>query len=73
MFKTRVTDLLGTAYPIVGGCMMHISTPEFVAAVSNAGALGMMASAMYASQDDFRQAVRKVRQLTAKPFGVNLS
>jgi NAD(P)H-dependent flavin oxidoreductase YrpB (nitropropane dioxygenase family) len=73
MFKTRVTDLLGTAFPIVGGCMMHISTPEFVAAVSSAGALGMMASAMYASQDDFRQAVQKVRQLTARPFGVNLS
>jgi len=52
---------------------MHVSKPEFVAAVSNAGALGMMASAMYATQDEFRQAVRKVRELTNKPFGVNLS
>jgi NAD(P)H-dependent flavin oxidoreductase YrpB (nitropropane dioxygenase family) len=73
VLKTRVSDLLGTKYPIVGGCMMHISTPEFVAAISNAGALGMMASAMYASQEEFRQAVRSVRRLTDKPFGVNLS
>jgi len=73
MFETRVTKMLGTKYPIVGGTMMHVSKPEFVAAISNAGALGMMASAMYESQDEFRQAVRKVRDLTDKPFGVNLS
>jgi len=73
MFVTRVTKLFSTKYPIIGGCMMHVSKPEFVAAVSNAGALGMMASAMYESQDEFRQAVRKVRELTDKPFGVNLS
>jgi nitronate monooxygenase len=73
MFETRVTRLLGIKYPIIGGCMMHISKPEFVAAISNANALGMMASAMYAKQDEFRQAVRKVRESTDKPFGVNLS
>jgi NAD(P)H-dependent flavin oxidoreductase YrpB (nitropropane dioxygenase family) len=73
MFETRVTKMFGTKYPIVGGTMMHVSKPEFVAAISNAGALGMMASAMYESQDEFRQAVRKVRDLTDKPFGVNLS
>jgi NADH:quinone reductase (non-electrogenic) len=73
MFETRVTRMFGTKYPIVGGTMMHVSKPEFVAAISNAGALGMMASAMYESQDEFRQAVRKVRDLTDKPFGVNLS
>jgi NAD(P)H-dependent flavin oxidoreductase YrpB (nitropropane dioxygenase family) len=73
MFETRVTKLFGMKYPIVGGCMMHVSRPEFVAAISNAGALGVMASAMYESQDEFRQAVRRVRELTDKPFGVNLS
>ena len=73
MFKTRVTELFGVEHPIVGGAMMQVSKPEFVAAVSNAGALGMMASAMYETQDEFRQAVRKVRELTGKPFGVNLS
>ena len=73
MFETRVTKMFGTKYPIAGGTMMHVSKPEFVAAISNAGALGMLASAMYESQDEFRQAVRKVRDLTDKPFGVNLS
>ena len=73
MFKTRITELFGIKYPIVGGCMMHVSGPEFVAAISNAGALGMMASAMYDSQEGFRQAVRRVKELTDRPFGVNLS
>ena len=75
MFKTRITELLGIEYPIVGGCMMHISGPEFVAAISNAGALGMMASAMFDTQEKFRQAVRRAKELTLEnvPFGVNLS
>jgi len=73
MFKTRVTELLGIEHPIVGGCMMHISGPEFVAAISDAGALGMMASAMFATQDEFHQAVRRAKSLTDEPFGVNLS
>ena len=73
MFRTRITELFGIDHPIVGGCMMHISRPAFVAAVSNAGALGMMASAMYDAQDGFRQAVREVRSLTDRPFGANLS
>ena len=73
MFRTRVTKLFGIEHPIVGGCMMHISGAEFVAAVSNAGALGMMASAMFDTQDKFRRAVRRTKSLTGKPFGVNLS
>ena len=73
MFKTRITELFGIQHPVVGGCMMHISGPEFVAAISNAGALGMMASAMFDTQDKFRRAVRTAKSLTDKPFGVNLS
>jgi nitronate monooxygenase len=73
MFKTRITELFGIEHPIVGGCMMHISGPEFVAAISNAGALGMMASAMFDTQEKFRQAVHQTRALTHRPFAVNLS
>jgi nitronate monooxygenase len=73
MFKTRITELFGIEHPVVGGCMMHVSGPEFVGAVSEAGALGMMASAMYDTQDKFRQAVHRVKSVTDKPFGVNLS
>ncbi len=73
MFKTRITELFGIEHPIVGGCMMHISTPSFVAAVSNAGGLGVLASAMCATQDEFRRAIQLVRALTDRPFAVNLS
>jgi NAD(P)H-dependent flavin oxidoreductase YrpB (nitropropane dioxygenase family) len=73
MFNTRITQLFGIQHPIVGGCMMHISGPGFVAAISEAGALGMMASAMFDTQEAFRQAVRDVKSLTDRPFGVNLS
>jgi len=73
MVTTRITQLLGIEHPIIGGAMMNISEPDFVAAISNAGALGMMASAIYPTQDEFRRAVRRVKELTRKPFGVNLS
>jgi len=73
MLKTRLTELLDIQHPIIGGCMMHISGPSFVAAISNAGALGMMASAMFESKEEFRSAVHEVQSLTDKPFGVNLS
>jgi len=73
MLQTRVTRLLGTRYPIVGGCMMSISGPDFVAAISNAGALGMMASPMFETRQAFRDAIRRVRELTDQPFGINLS
>ena len=70
---TRVTASSAARYPIVGGCLMHISGPEFVASICNAGALGMLASAMYDTQEGFREAVRRLRQLTGQPFGVNMS
>jgi NAD(P)H-dependent flavin oxidoreductase YrpB (nitropropane dioxygenase family) len=73
MLQTRITQLFGIEYPIVGGCMMHISGPEFVAAISNAGALGVLASAMFPDRESFRQAVRRTRALTDRPFAVNLS
>ncbi len=73
MFKTRVTDVLGIKYPIVGGTMMWISTPEFTASISNAGGLGVLASAMYASSQDFGAAVDRLLDLTDKPFAVNLN
>ncbi len=73
MIKTRITELFGIEHPIVGGCMMHISGADFVASISNTGALGIMASAMFPSQEDFREAVRKTKTLTDRPFGVNLS
>jgi len=73
MFKTRVTDLLGIKYPIVGGTMMWISTPEFTASISNAGGLGVLASAMYSTSHQFAEALDRLLDLTDKPFAVNLN
>jgi len=73
MFETRMTRILGIEYPIVGGTMMHLSTPEYVAAISEAGCLGLLASAMWKSKASFREAIRRTRSLTDKPFGVNLN
>ncbi len=73
MFKAKITEMLGIEYPIIGGTMMYLSTEEFVAAISNAGALGILASAIYQSKDEFRTALRRLKDLTDKPFAVNLS
>jgi nitronate monooxygenase len=73
MFKTRITELFGIRYPIIGGCMQYISGPDFVAEICNAGALGVMSSAMFFTPEDFRGALRRLRELTDKPFAVNLN
>ena len=73
MFRTKVTDLLGIQYPIVGGTMMWITTPEFTAAVSEAGGLGTLASFNYPTKREFREAIDLVRNATDKPFAVNVN
>ncbi|MGE5839737.1 MAG: NAD(P)H-dependent flavin oxidoreductase [Deltaproteobacteria bacterium] len=73
MFKTRVTEKLGIQYPIVGGTMMWVTTPEFTAAISNAGGLGVLASALYKSAEEFELALDRLMSLTGKPFAVNLN
>jgi nitronate monooxygenase len=67
----RLTELLGVRLPIVQAPMGGATTPELVAAVSEAGALGSLAGAM-TSPDALRAAVRRVRELTSRPFAVNL-
>jgi NAD(P)H-dependent flavin oxidoreductase YrpB (nitropropane dioxygenase family) len=73
MFQTRVTEMLGIKYPIVGGTMMWITGPEFTAAISNAGGLGILASAIYQTREQFADAVDSALELTDKPFAVNLN
>ena len=73
MFQTRVTEMLGIKYPIVGGTMMWITGPEFTAAISNAGGLGILASAIYQTREQFADAVDSTLELTNKPFAVNLN
>jgi len=73
MIKTKVTEMLGCKYPIISGTMANISNPEFVAAVSNAGACAVLASANYQTPEELREAIRKTQSLTDKPFAVNIN
>jgi len=73
MQKTRLTDLLGIELPILGGTMMDLSTAAFVADISEAGALGILASAIYKDYALFRADLKKVKELTDKPFAVNIN
>ncbi len=69
--KTRITEMLKIEYPIFQGAMAWVSYPQLVAAVSNAGGLGILAGGMYEPLE-MREAIREVKSLTDKPFGVNL-
>lgn len=71
--KTRITELLNIEYPIMQAGLQHLGTPELASAVSNAGGLGTINATIYPTIDDFRNAIRKVRSLTTKPFCVNIS
>jgi NAD(P)H-dependent flavin oxidoreductase YrpB (nitropropane dioxygenase family) len=73
MFETRITELLGIKYPIIQGGMVWLSRAELAAAVSNAGGLGIITSADYATEDDLREELRKAKSMTDKPFGVNIN
>jgi len=73
VFRTKITEMFGIQYPIIVGTMMHIARAEMVAAASNAGALGILASAIFQNQEEFREEIKKIRGLTDKPFAVNLN
>ena len=70
--RTRITELFGIKYPILLSGMSWISVPKMVAAVSNAGGLGILATGPF-SADETREAIREIRSLTKKPFGANAS
>ena len=72
MLKTRITELFGIEYPIIGGGMLWLSRAELVAAISNAGGLGIISSATFESPSDLREEIKKTKSLTDKPFGVNI-
>lgn len=69
--ETRITELLGTEYPIIQGGMAWVAEHNLAAAVSNAGGLGIIAAAN-APVEYVRGEIRKVKEMTDKPFGVNI-
>jgi enoyl-[acyl-carrier protein] reductase II len=77
MKKTRVCDLLGIDYPILQGGMLWLATAELAAAVSNAGGLGIISSHAGMEKhgdpvENLRLQIAKIRNLTRKPFGINI-
>lgn len=71
--RTRVTELLGTRYPIIQGGMQWVGTAELASAVSNAGALGILTALTQPTPEDLRKEIERCRTLTDQPFGVNLT
>lgn len=69
--KTEITKLLGIEYPIIQGGMAWVAEHNLAAAVSNAGGLGLIGAAS-APAEIVREEIRKCRELTDKPFGVNV-
>lgn len=69
--KNRLCELLGIEYPVIQGGMAWVATAELAAAVSNGGGLGLIAAGG-APADVVREQIRKCRELTDKPFGVNV-
>lgn len=69
--KTRITELLGIEYPIIQGGMAWVAEHHLAAAVSEAGGLGLIGAAN-APAEVVREEIRKTRELTDKPFGVNI-
>src|SRR4030095_8632586 len=70
-FRTALCDLLGIEYPIVQSGMGDIGGPELVDEVCRAGGLGILAG-LNVTTDGLRRMLRRVRELTDRPFGVNL-
>lgn len=67
----RITEMLGIKYPIIQGAMQDVAKVGLVAAVSNAGGLGVLASGQD-TPEQVREEIHKVKELTDKPFAVNL-
>ena len=71
MIRTALTELLGLRYPVVQSAMGYVSGPKLVTAVSNAGGLGILASATM-SLAELRTAIKETAAGTSAPFGVNI-
>ena len=73
MLTTAFTETFGVRHPIVQGGMQWVGRAELVAAVANAGALGMLTALTQPTPDDLAREISRTRELTDQPFGVNLT
>lgn len=73
MIRTRFTEEFGVRHPIVQGGMMWVGRAELAAAVSEAGALGIITALTQPTPEDLTKEIARCRELTDQPFGVNLT
>jgi NADH:quinone reductase (non-electrogenic) len=73
MITTRITRLFGIDHPIVQGGMQWVGRAELVSAVANAGALGFITALTQPTPEDLAKEIKRCREMTDKPFGVNLT
>jgi NAD(P)H-dependent flavin oxidoreductase YrpB (nitropropane dioxygenase family) len=73
MIRTRITEMFGVETPIVMGGMTGVGYGPLVAAVANAGGLGFITAHMFASAEALQAEIRRTRDATDKPFGVNMT
>jgi len=71
--KTMITELFGIEHPIIQGGMHYVGFAELAAAVSNAGGLGIVTGLTQRTPEDLAKEIRRCREMTDKPFGVNLT
>jgi len=71
--KTRITELFGIEHPIIQGGMHYVGFAELAAAVSNAGGLGIITGLTQKTPEALATEIRRCREMTDKPFGVNLT
>ncbi|MCG8670889.1 MAG: nitronate monooxygenase family protein [Pseudomonadales bacterium] len=73
MIKTSFTELVGIEHPIVQGGMQWVGRAELTAAVSNAGGLGILTALTQPTPEDLTKEIARCREMTDKPFGVNIT
>lgn len=71
--KTRITELFGIEHPVMQGGMQGVGKAELVSAVANAGALGCLTALTQPSPEDLTKEIARTREMTDRPFGVNLT
>jgi NADH:quinone reductase (non-electrogenic) len=71
--KTAITEMFGIQHPIIQGGMHYVGFAELAAAVSNAGGLGIITGLTQRSPEDLAKEIARCREMTDKPFGVNLT
>lgn len=73
IWKTKISEMMDTKYPIIMGAFVGLGRAEFAAAFSNAGGFGILAAINFKTIEDFQTEIDKMKSLTNKPWGVNFS